>query len=414
MPGYPYNVNYAPGVILATTEEIVRKAAITTDDLASAGKLNDAQADKFIDYVIDVTGIGDYTRVVRFRNENYNIEKIGVGNRVTVPAAEARDPAVRRGITTSKVTLSPVEIMTPFEIGDSFKEINVEGESVEDHIVKMMATQMGNDSEELQINGDTLGRAALESDLIDGGSSSDYIKDSFMGLFNGWLRKADSAHLVDISGQAISSNVFSRMLNAMPSKYKRDRRNLVFLCSQELEQNYRERISTRGTPSGDQAINSSDSMTPFGIPLKGLPLFENYPVTVQHMVLTGTTVAALRYGPIQSGTLVVTTSTLGGAPEEAFVEDTDYTVDYTTGTIVRVTGSAIGSGTLVKVTYRAYPQIVLTHKQNLIVAVGRDIRIEKDRDIFKRVNQYAITSKLDVQYETTDAVVKAYNIDDSI
>jgi hypothetical protein len=395
-------------------EEVVRKAIVTTDDIAASGKLNDAQSDKFIDYVVDVTGIKEYTRVVRFRNENMNIEKIGVGGRVTVPAAEARDPAVRKGISASKVTLTPVEIMTPFEIGDSFREINLEGDAVEDHIVKMMATQMGNDSEELQINGDTVGRAAVESDLIDGGSSSEYIKDSFMALFNGWLRKADSGNLVDIAGDAISSNVFSKMLNAMPAKFKRDRRNLVFLCSQELEQLYRERVSTRATSTGDAAVNSDAAMTPFGIPLKGLPLFEEYPVTVQHVVLTGTTVASLRYGPVQAGSVIVTISTLGNAPEEAYVEDTDYTIDYTAGTIVRTGGSAIGSGNTVKVTYRAFPQIILTHKQNLIVAIGRDIRIEKDRDIYKRVNQYAITSKLDVQFETTDAVVKAYNIDDTI
>lgn len=47
---------------------------------------------------------------------------------------------------------------------------------------------------------------------------------------------------------------------------------------------------------------------------------------------------------------------------------------------------------------------------NLITAIGRDIRIEKDRDIFARLNQWAITTKVDAQFEEVDAVVKAYNI----
>jgi hypothetical protein len=44
------------------------------------------------------------------------------------------------------------------------------------------------------------------------------------------------------------------------------------------------------------------------------------------------------------------------------------------------------------------------------VGIGRDIRIEKDRDIFKGVNQYAITAKVSVQFEELTAIVKVRNI----
>ena len=146
-------------------EELVQKAVITTDALASQGKLNPAQADKFIDYVIDITGLKNNARVVRFRNEEMFIEKIGVGRRVAVPAVEAQAPATRRGVSTARVTLHPQEIMVPFEVGDSFREINVEGEAVEEHVIKMMATQLAIDMEQLYIEGDTLGRADLELNL---------------------------------------------------------------------------------------------------------------------------------------------------------------------------------------------------------------------------------------------------------
>ena len=36
-----------------SNEELVQKAVIVADDLASFGKLNPAQSDKFIDYVIE-------------------------------------------------------------------------------------------------------------------------------------------------------------------------------------------------------------------------------------------------------------------------------------------------------------------------------------------------------------------------
>ena len=62
-----------------TNKELVNKAIIATDQLAAAGKLNPKQADKFIDLVIDVTGLSGNVRVARFRNEQLDIDKINVG-----------------------------------------------------------------------------------------------------------------------------------------------------------------------------------------------------------------------------------------------------------------------------------------------------------------------------------------------
>jgi len=399
-----------------TNEELVKKGIITADALAASGKLNDAQSDKFLDYVFDLTGLSKLARTVRFRNENMDIDKIGVGRRVAMPAAEARDPQVRRGVSTSKVSLTPKEIIVPFEVGDTFKEINLEGVTVEDHIVRMMSTQLGNDVEDLYINGDSVGPAVVEGDIIEGGSATDYIKDGYMALFDGWLRQADSSNGVDFGGVNISSNVFSRMLNAMPIKFRRDKTKLMFLCSPDLEQLYRERISTRATASGDNALSSTEPITPFGVPLLPFPLFQFYPPVVQNVTFTGSgTTVSLRYGPVQAGTVVVTPTSLAGVPEEAYVNPTDYTVDETAGTITHAGGgSAIGPTATVKVTYSAYPQLILTLKENLIAAIGRDIRIEKDRDIFKRVNQYVITAKIDAKVEELTAMVKAYNLGNSI
>jgi hypothetical protein len=91
-----------------TNEDLIKRALVTAADLASAGKLNDVQSTQFIDYVIDVTELRGNVRVVRFRNENMVIDKIGVGQRVSVPKEEARDPGLRRGISTSAGTFSPI------------------------------------------------------------------------------------------------------------------------------------------------------------------------------------------------------------------------------------------------------------------------------------------------------------------
>jgi hypothetical protein len=392
-----------------TNEELVQKAVITAADaLATNGKLNDAQANKFIDYVIDETSLKGNARIVRFNNETLNIDKIGVGRRVTVAATEAADPGRRFGVTTSKVSLTPKEIMTPFEIGDTFKEINLEGESVEDHVVRMMSTVLANDMEDLTINGNALGPAQLESELVSGGDDSRYIKDTFLGLNDGWSQLAEGANIVDADGLNIGSTLFSRAIKAMPTKFRRNKANLRWYMSPDLWQNYQEKLATRASALGDSALSGGEEgFGPYGIKAVPVPLWEFEPLIVEHVTLTGTTPVQLANTVITD--VVVHASTLSSGPATPYVLDTDYSVDESTGIITRI-GGAISSGAVVKVTYRSSPQLILTHANNFIIGIGRDIRIEKDRDIYKRVNQYAITAKIAVQYEELTAIVKVKNI----
>jgi|GEM_PF-443143 len=395
-----------------TNQELIQKAVITTADLAAAGKLNPVQADRFIDFVIDVTELAGSVRVVRFRNEDMNIDKIGVGQRVTVPKAEAVDPGRRYGVATSKVTLTPKEVMTPFEISDNFAEHSIEGEMVEDTVVRLMATQMANDVEELMINGDALGHAKLESDLVDGGSSSQVIKDSFLALFDGWLRLADSGNSYDAAGANLSTAVFSGMIKAMPVKFRRTRRDLRFLLALDLEQNWREKVASRATAQGDRSLVSADTVPVFGVPLVPVPLLEAEPIVVEHIALPAAgSAASLRYAPISAtGAVYVTLQTLANNPVTPYVETTDYVLDRTAGTIEAAGGGALAAGANIKVTYYSKAQVLLANYSNLVLAIGRDIRIESDRDIYKSVNQFAITTKVDVEIEEVTAVVKGINI----
>jgi hypothetical protein len=390
-----------------SNEELVKKAVITADALATAGKLNPAQSDRFIDYVIEETVLKDNARVVRFRNESLEIDKIGIGRRAAVPKAEASDPNVRRGVSTSKVTLQPVEVMVPFEIGDTFREINIEGDDVEDHIVRMFARQFGNDLEELYITGDKLGPAVIQSDILEGGSDTQVIVDSYLKLVNGWQKLADGAHVVDAGGQNIGLSIFSKAIRAMPTKFRRNKNQLRWFLSPDLWQLYMEKLSTRATALGDSAAGGG-SQGPFGIEAVPVPLWDFEPMVVEHLVLTGTTAVALKYADVTD--VVVTPSTLAGVPTTPYILTTDYVLDAAAGTIARAGAGAIGDGATVKVTYKSPPQLILTHQNNFVVGIGRDIRIEKDRDIFKGVNQYAMTAKVDVQFEELDAIVKVKNI----
>lgn len=398
-----------------TTEELIQKAVITTDALAAAGKLNPIQANKFLDYVIDQTSFKNHARIVRMDvGESWEIDKIGVGKRAAMPQTEAKDMNTRRGVTTSKILLTPQTYVVPFEIGDLFKEFNIEGASIEDHIVKMMATQGANDMEELAVLGDTTGPAAVEGDIVEGGHATQVVKDSFLATQDGYLRLADSGNIYDHAAAAIGVQFWGGMIRKLPTKFRRNYSKLRFFVSPDMAQLWREKTAARGTPLGDSVLGASTELKPFGIPMIEAPLMPFYPKVVEHVTLTGTTPASLRYAPIVAGTEIVTLSALGATPTTKYIPTTDYVIDAAAGTIARNGGGAIQSGATVKVTYEANPQALLTHEQNLIVAISRDVRIEKDRDIYRGVNKYAITMKMAFKIEEATAIVKGKNCSASI
>lgn len=394
-----------------SNEELVRKAVISTDAIASAGKLNPKQSDTFIDYVFNETLLGQKCRTVKFRNEKMDIDKIGVGRRVAVPKVAATDPNVRRGVTTSKIQLQPKTVMSPFEIDVEFLELNIEGESAGDHIIQMMAKQTANDLEELDLHGNTVGLLARAGDLNpDHPTPNKYIEDSFLKLGNGFLKQSEAGHVVDADGSPLSAHWFSEALNAMPTKFKRNKQGLVWLASTETEQLWRERLSGRATPGGDAALNSTAPITPFGIPLVGVPLLQHYIPQAEVKTFTGAgSTVSLAKGPIQAGSVMVcdNADVLAGAVD-LYIEGTDYTVDYAAGTVTHIAagaGGSIGNADTVRIGYNSYPEIILTRWDNMIKAMGRDITIKNDEDIYRDVKMYAITTKVDRVFEEVDALV---------
>jgi len=396
-----------------SNKEILEKAVITTAEIVQAGRLNDAQADRFIDFVIDVTGLQGRVRVVRFRNDKMDIDKIGVGRRVAVPKKEAVDPGVRRRIKTSKVTLQPEEIMVPWELSDEFVTENLEGEVVEDTIMRLMATQLSNDLEELYIQGDKLGPVRFESELIDGGSATDVIVDTYLQLQDGWLKRAGASHIVDNDGINISHQVFSDMIVEMPSKFKRNKRNLKFFSSDTTEQLFRNNLASRATGLGDSAATSELNLRPFGVELVPLALLPQTPLITEHVTLAGTTAVPLKNKNIVPGSDIVVLQAINANPKTPvtpFVNGADYALDNAAGTLARLGGGAISDPSDVKISYLAESQLFLTEFRNLILGLGRDIRMERDRNIFASTTEFAITTRVAVEIEESDAVVLGINV----
>jgi len=242
--------------------ERLEKAIIQTSDFTGGSKgglLPPEIANKFIDFVYDMSKLKNNARLLKIAPDQKYIDKVAVGSRVAVPKSEAVKVTQRRGVSTERITITTKPIAVPWEISRETLARNIEGEKFEDTVARLMATQLSNDLEELFIDGDI--------------NSSDL----YLALMDGWGKIADGGHIVDGNRKSLQTlddarKIFGDMIRAMPKKFMRDRKQLRFIAGTNIVQDYIDALSTRATALGDQALQQRITLTPFGIPLVEIPL----------------------------------------------------------------------------------------------------------------------------------------------
>jgi hypothetical protein len=123
--------------------------------LASAGKLNPEQADKFIQTMVEQSQnvLGRVT-VDRMNLHTKYMDRISVGTRLLYAAAEGVAPAAMEVPTTARRTLVTKKVGLAFDFTTEFIEDNLEREGGRETLMSMLATQFANDVADLAINGD--------------------------------------------------------------------------------------------------------------------------------------------------------------------------------------------------------------------------------------------------------------------
>jgi hypothetical protein len=188
----------------------------------NGGLLNPEQSARFLDYMFDATVIGKVARTVRMKSDTTEIDRIGVGEKLMKLATEGSDDASNSAVTFSKISLTTKKLRLDWELSTESLEDNIEGPDLEDHIARLLATQAGNDIEDVILNGNT----ALTQDAL-------------YKAFNGVVKKAKTyGNVVDAGGAVISRAVFNSALKALPRKYKQRRTDLRFLAGSNLIQDY--------------------------------------------------------------------------------------------------------------------------------------------------------------------------------
>lgn len=208
---------------MSDNNELLQKVVDTTNvGSGGGGLLNADQSDRFLDYMWDATVLGSQVRKIRMKSSVQDIDKIAVGTRIARLATESTDDGVNAGATFSKVSLTTKKIRLDFELSTESLEDNIEGEALEDHIARLMATQFGNDLEDLAINGDTT-----------------LTTDPLLKSFDGYRKLLlAGAHVVDFGGSTINRGAFNKALKVMPRKYLQRKKDLKFFSGSNIIQDY--------------------------------------------------------------------------------------------------------------------------------------------------------------------------------
>ena len=228
-------------------EQLVKKADMALSDLATAGKLNPEQTDRFIRTLIDQPTLLASVRTVTMGGPQMKVNKIGFGSRILRPAvsATALSQADRVKPDLGVVQLDTKEVIAEIRLPYDVIEDNIEKGNVNtplqtgagglhQTIVDLIAERAALDLEELAIQGDT-------------GSG-----DAYLAMQNGYLKLA-TANVANVAANFDKASV-KTALKTMPTRYLRNRAALQHFVSVDNETEIRDQYGARQTALGDQQV----------------------------------------------------------------------------------------------------------------------------------------------------------------
>ena len=253
--------------------------------------LTDAERQFLVDRVIDESTLLKSVRKLTMNRSRVEIPRMSLGSRVmrashpgshneSYPYYAAGQPAFAPDLPTAPGTLNgdPVGLETgaterlvvpefstivlqssklvlPWAITEEFLEDNPEQGAAEQRIATIMGIQAANDLEDLGLNGDETSTDAL------------------LRANDGYLIQAVGAggNIVPALG-AFTTNSFETVLRAMPTKYRRNLRQLRFIVHPDTWMDYVQSIAARQGNMADQYLSGLvGDPTYGGIPIMASP-----------------------------------------------------------------------------------------------------------------------------------------------
>lgn len=243
------------------------------------GYLTIDQANTFIDHIFDAAVLWNRATRKKMSSNLSEWPEIRVGARVVRGATEGVDDGKNAVASFTKVSLQTAKFRFNWEVSTESLEDNIEGESFDNHLLRKMTHQVGQDLEEVSIWGDDSLSAVAEPLLhkIDGWHKQ--------ALAYGHVRPAASG-----TGNAqLSREHFYQALRALPVKYTRRKADLGFYVAGTAYSEYLYSQSTAGIvpdeiiagerhlrniPLAQGAAGDSNSF-PFGVGITEVPMFDS-------------------------------------------------------------------------------------------------------------------------------------------
>jgi len=238
--------------------EMVRKDQI---DVATGGQLSAENANAFINEMLDQAAFMQLMSIRRnIAAATANMDSMTLAIRQLQAATEGSAPEDTSEVTITRRTLTPVEVILPYDVTYSFLESNIEGQDVTATLNKIFATAFANDLLDLSINGDEDGEDFVA------------INDGFIDIAEG----DDNVNDYDTDGATdYYDDIFPGMLAAMPDKWKANPSSLAFIVSSTVREAYLDEIGARTTAAGDAALIDGVGAKYHGIPVIAHPYMQD-------------------------------------------------------------------------------------------------------------------------------------------
>lgn len=247
--------------------DILNKVVNDPGDARAAsrgGYLNAPQVNTFLDYMWDKTVLGSQVRTERIKGETAELTRIAVGERLLRVATEAVDDGVNVGAAFGKISISTTKFRLDWELSSEALEDGLEGDALEDHVVRLMAGQVANDLEDYAINADSSNTGNIS-----------------LGAFDGWAKTlARTAHVVDAGGSSLDRTVLSKALKAMPRKGMQNRAGLKFFAGSNSVQDLLDSEAAIALAANQTATGTGEHVPTNGYRIYGqevqeVPLFSD-------------------------------------------------------------------------------------------------------------------------------------------
>lgn len=249
-----------------TNKDLIQRADLALADLTSnGGMLLPEQANAFIDMVLDQPTLLKQIRQVRMNGPERKINRIGFSSRILRAAVQvggAKDDgdndryvraADRAKPTTAQITLNTKEVIAEVRLPYEALEDNIEGQSLESHIMRLIAERAAIDLEELALAGDTASG------------------DAYLALMDGYLKRMTS-NLVNNGAAGCNPALFVNGLLAMPQKYLRNLNQLKHFVSVANTIKYRQNVANRATGYGDSMLTTAGPIYAAGVGVEAAPM----------------------------------------------------------------------------------------------------------------------------------------------